>query len=99
MNLCWPLALRQRCYSPYLKYAEDGKGTIHFVATEDHPRNFDNSLYHGYLRNGAVYQSNGTPGGPLNTATQATIATWELTKSFQGTPDNVEGMIALESDP
>ena len=35
-------------YSPYLKYADDGKGTIHFVATEDHPRNFDNSLYHGY---------------------------------------------------
>src|SRR5947208_2982362 len=60
-------------YSPYLKYAEDGKGTIHFVATGDHPRNFDNSLYHGSLRNGAVYQSNGTPVGaciPAKTITR-----------------------------
>ncbi len=39
-------------YSPYLKFAYDGKGTVHFVATEDHPRNFDNNLYHGYLRDG-----------------------------------------------
>src|SRR5437879_2748742 len=58
-------------YSPYLKYAEDGKGTIHFVATEDHPRNFDNSLYHAYLRNGTIYQSNGTSVGPLSTSTDA----------------------------
>jgi len=85
-------------YSPYLKYAEDGKGTIHFVATEDHPRNFDNSLYHAYLRNGTIYQSNGTPVGPLSTSTDAKIATWELTKIFQGTPDNVAWMIDLELD-
>ena len=47
-------------YSPYLKYADDGKGTIHFIATEDHPRNFDNSLYHGYVRDGVMYQTDGT---------------------------------------
>ena len=85
-------------YSPYLKYADDGKGTVHFVATEDHPRNFDNSLYHAYLRNGTIYQSNGTPVGPLSTSTDAKIATWELTKIFQGTPDNVAWMIDLELD-
>src|SRR2546430_8811215 len=34
-------------YSPYLKYVSDGKGTVHFVATEDHPRNFDKM--HGAL--------------------------------------------------
>ena len=47
-------------YSPYLKFADDGKGTVHFVATEDHPRNFDNSLFHGYLRDGTLHHSNGT---------------------------------------
>src|SRR5262245_20208568 len=54
-------------YSPYLKYAYDGKGTIHFVATEDHPRNFDNNLYHGYLKDNGLYLSNGTKVGPLST--------------------------------
>ena len=54
-------------YSPYLKYAYDGKGTVHFVATEDHPRNFDNNLYHGYLRDGVLYHSNGTKVGALST--------------------------------
>jgi hypothetical protein len=85
-------------YSPYLKYAYDGKGTVHFVATEDHPRNFDNSLYHGYLRNNTIYLSNGQPLGPLSTSTDSTIATWDLTKVFQGNPDNVAWMVDLELD-
>ena len=85
-------------YSPYLKYAYDGKGTVHFVATEDHPRNFDNSLYHGYLRNNTLYYSGGAPIGPLSTSTNATIPTWNLTKIFQGNPDNVAWMIDIELD-
>ena len=75
-----------------------GKGTVHFVGTEDHPRNLDNSLYHGYLRNGTVYHSDGARVGELSTSTEATIPTWELTKVFQGTPDNVAWMIDLELD-
>src|SRR5438094_2985321 len=86
-------------YSPYVKYAYDGKGTVHFVTTEDHPRNFDNSLYHGYLRDGTIYHSNGTPIGPLSTSTEAKIATWDLTKVFQGTPDNVAWMVDIKLDP
>jgi hypothetical protein len=81
-----------------VKYAYDGKGTVHFVTTEDHPRNFDNSLYHGYLRGGMIYHSNGTPIGPLSTSTEAKIATWDLTKVFQGTPDNVAWMIDIKLD-
>lgn len=85
-------------YSPYMKYAYDGKGTLHFVATEDHPRNFDNSLYHGMLRDKTLYHSYGKMIGPLSTSTEATIPTWALTKIFQGTPDNVARMIDLELD-
>ena len=85
-------------YSPYVKYAYDGKGTVHFVTTEDHPRNFDNSLYHGYLRNGTIYHSNGTAIGPLSTSTDAKIATWDLTKVFQGDPDNVAWMVDIKLD-
>jgi hypothetical protein len=85
-------------YSPYLKYAYDGKGTLHFVTTEDHPRNFDNSLYHGYLKDGTIHHSNGTAIGPLNTGTEAKIATWDLTKVYQGGPDNVAWMTDIELD-
>jgi hypothetical protein len=85
-------------YSPYLKYAYDGKGTLHFVATEDHPRNFDNSLYHGYLRDNTIYHSNGTRIGALSTSTEATIPTWNLTKVFQGNPDNVAWMVDIKLD-
>lgn len=85
-------------YSPYLKYAYDGKGTIHFVTTEDHPRNFDNSLYHGYLRDGTIHHSNGTAIAPLSTSTETKVAAWSLTKVFQGDPDNVAWMTDIELD-
>ena len=85
-------------YSPYLKFAYDGKGTLHFVATEDHPRNFDNSLYHGYLRDGTLYHSNGKVVGKLSTSTDATIATWDFTKVFPGDPDHVAWMVDIELD-
>ena len=85
-------------YSPYLKFAYDGKGTLHFVATEDHPRNFDNSLYHGYLRDGTLYHSNGNTVGKLSTSTDATIATWDFTRVFQGDPDHVAWMADIDLD-
>ena len=85
-------------YSPYLKYAYDGKGTIHFIATEDHPRNFDNSLYHGYVRDGAIYKTDGTKVATLSTSTETTIATWDFTKIYEGGPDNVAWMVDVELD-
>jgi putative BNR repeat neuraminidase len=85
-------------YSPYLKFAYDGNGTLHFVATEDHPRNFDNSLYHGYLRDGMLYHSNGQTVGALSTSTDAKIATWDFTKVFAGNPDNVAWMVDIRLD-
>ncbi len=85
-------------YGPYTKYASDGDKTIHFVATEDHPRNFDNSLYHGFIRDGQVYRSDGSLLGPLSKGTDTEITSWSLTKIFQGDPDNVAWMTDLELD-
>ncbi|MFO0887761.1 MAG: BNR-4 repeat-containing protein [Isosphaeraceae bacterium] len=76
-------------YSPYMRYAFDGKDTVHFVATEDHPRNYDNSVYHGFLRDGVVHFSDGKALGPASTTTVATVATWDLTRVFAGDPDHV----------
>lgn len=87
-------------YGPYVKYAFDGDSTIHFVVTEDHPRNFDNSLYHGYVRAGKVYRSDGKLLGPLAAGTDSDVNAWELTKIFQGDADNVAWMtdVALDAD-
>jgi hypothetical protein len=85
-------------YSPYLKYAYDGEGTIHFIATEDHPRNFDNSVYHGYIRDGGIYDSDGRLRGKVSETTDVEIHTWDVTKMFPGDPDNVGWVIDLELD-
>ena len=44
----------------YYKYWGDNLGRIDFLGTEAHPRDFDNSLYHGYVQDGKVYNSSGT---------------------------------------
>ena len=85
-------------YSPYLKYAFDGRSTIQFVMTEDHPRNYDNSLYEGFVRDGSVYLSDGTPLVKLSETMDVRINAWDLTKVFQGDPDNVAWMSDLELD-
>jgi hypothetical protein len=85
-------------YSPYLKYAFDGVDTIHFVVTDDHPRNFDNSVYHGFIRGGRVHLSDGSDRGPLNEGTAAPLAAWDFTRLFQGTPDAVGWVVDLELD-
>lgn len=85
-------------YSPYLKYAYDGHGKLHFVATEDHPRNFDNSLYHGYLSDGQLYDSNGERLSELSKTTDVSIAAWDFTKLYAGDPDHVAWMSDIELD-
>lgn len=44
---------------PYLRYASDGQ-KIHFIATEEHPRDFNNSIYHGYVQDGKLFKADGT---------------------------------------
>lgn len=44
----------------YLKYWSNGVDRIDFVCTEYHPRDYPTSLYHGYVRDGKSYRSDGT---------------------------------------
>ena len=44
----------------YVKYASNGVDRIDFVTTEHHPRDFNNSIYHGYLQSGKLHRSDGT---------------------------------------
>jgi BNR repeat-containing family member len=43
----------------YTKYASNGIDRVDFITTEHHPRDFDNSIYHGYLQDGKLHKSDG----------------------------------------
>jgi hypothetical protein len=45
---------------PYASYAGNGTDEIHFVATEQHPRDHPNSIYHGYVSRAKSHASDGT---------------------------------------
>jgi hypothetical protein len=78
-----PAAFRHR---PYVKYASNGKDTVHIVYTEGHPRDFDNSLYHAFYRGGTLHRSDGTVIRPLAEGLRDPV---EGTRIFQGDPRNV----------
>jgi hypothetical protein len=78
---------------PYLRYASDEIDTIHFVTTEDHPRNFNNSIYHGWFRNGALY---GSDGSQVATIAQGGASPADFTRVYAGGPDNVAWTVDLE---
>ncbi len=44
----------------YYKYWGNGVDRIDFICTETHPRNYNTSIYHGYVQNGNSYDSYGT---------------------------------------
>ncbi len=43
---------------PYVRYWTD-PNRIHVLTTERHPRDFDNSVYYGYVQNGQLFRSDG----------------------------------------
>ncbi|MHC5005547.1 MAG: BNR-4 repeat-containing protein, partial [Planctomycetota bacterium] len=80
---------------PYLKYASNGRDELHFIATEQHPRDFDNSVYHGILRDGHILRSDGSEAGTLGAGAPAPEA---LTRVLAGRPDRVAWTVDLEVD-
>ncbi len=74
---------------PYPRYASNGVDTIHVIVTEDHPRNFDNSIYHGFIRGGQVHSSDGEVIAPLATSDETTLKPSDLTLVYEGSADSV----------
>ena len=87
---------------PYLEYASHGK-RIHFIATEEHPRQVQNSIYHGYVEDGVLYNSYGEEidasvfdsSGVSPTALTTVFRNGE---QFDGTTMNRAWTISLELD-
>jgi hypothetical protein len=42
-------------YSAYPKYVSNGVNRIYFTTTETHPRNYNNSIFAGYIQNGQTF--------------------------------------------
>ena len=80
---------------PYVVYGSNGADSIHFIASEDHPRAYDNSLYHGVFRDGAVHSSDGRK---LETSS-GSVSPVELTKVYAGSSKRIAWPIELRLDP
>jgi hypothetical protein len=85
-------------YSPYTKYVSNGLDKIHFVATEDHPRKFNNSLYHGFIKNNEIYSSDGEIIGPLAASFNTTIDVTDLTQIYKGSSNAVAWITNIQLD-
>lgn len=73
-------------HRPYVKYVSNGRDTLHWLYTDGHPRNFDNSVYHVVYRDGMLHQSDGQSIRPL---AEGLKCPEEGTRLFQGDRDNV----------
>jgi hypothetical protein len=103
--LSWPKPVNDPKYTghdgarPYPRYASNGRDEIHVIVTEDHPRAYDNSLYHGIVRGGKVRHSDGTVIGDLSTTQESSIKPNDLTRIFEGHANAVAwgSMIRLDA--
>jgi len=83
---------------PYLNYTGSADGTkIHVVATDQHPRNFDNSIYHGVTDGRALFDTHGNI-VDNDLSDQDAVEPTELTVVFKGDADNVAWMADVEID-
>ena len=60
----------------YYKYWGNNTDRIDFVGTEAHPRDNDNNLYHGYVKDGKIYNSTGI----VIDSTFADVSAQDITK-------------------
>lgn len=86
---------RQR---PYLRYTSNGRDEIHFIATEGHPRDVVNSVYHGFVRDGRVYRTDGSPVSDLHEGEDTGLVPDQLTQIFAGDGDNIAWTVDVELD-
>lgn len=84
-------------HRPYLRYATNGEDRVHFITTDGHPRNYTNSVYHGYIKDDRVYTSNGTDLGELS-GQETNRRPNDLTRIFAGDSNNVAWTSDIQID-
>jgi len=83
---------------PSLRYTSNNKDTIHFVTTEDHPRAYDNSIYHGFYRGGKLHDSSGKVLNTLSSPNAKRLTPKSFTCVFEGGKDKVAWTTDLALD-
>ncbi len=68
---------------PYVKYAAHATQGLHFITTDGHPRNEDNSIYHGYLSRGKLHNSQGEVLGTLSDTELSPLVSTDFTTVFE----------------
>ncbi|MDT0650644.1 BNR-4 repeat-containing protein [Autumnicola edwardsiae] len=82
---------------PYLRYASNNKDRIHFITTEEHPRHYNNSIYHGYIQDGYVKKSDGSHLSRLSNNEKTDLKPQDFTPVFDGNSDTRD-KVAWTSD-
>ena len=85
----------KRKQRPYVKYASDGRDTIHFAFTEGHPMEFDTGIYHAVYRAGQLYNSQGQS---IRSLTNGPIFPSEATCIFAGDSNNIAWIHGIALD-
>ncbi len=83
---------------PYVKYASNDRDTLHMLTTEDHPGAYHNSIYHGFVRGGSVFTSDGKAVAPLSRTQDTLIQPTDLTLVYRGDADHVAWTVDLHLD-
>ncbi|MCA9194432.1 MAG: BNR-4 repeat-containing protein [Planctomycetales bacterium] len=74
---------------PYVRYASNGLDEIHFLLTDDHPRAYDNSIYHGFYKSGKLFQSSGEVVSNLLSNPNSAPEPAQFTEVFAGNANQV----------
>ncbi len=74
---------------PYVKYVSNNVDAVHFSTTEDHPRAYDNSIYHGYMKGGKLYKSDGSFVAELSKEKDSAPSPQDFTLVYKGGRENV----------
>ncbi len=73
----------------YHKFIGNGVDRIDFIGVEQHPRNYNNSVFHGYIKNGRSYDSYGNEIDVINDQDAPSVQAF--TQIFIADPTQAEG--------
>ncbi|MCA9241484.1 MAG: BNR-4 repeat-containing protein, partial [Planctomycetales bacterium] len=79
-------------YSAYPKYVSDGKSRIYFTTTETHPRNYNNSIFAGYIEGDQTFDMQGN-------LIDANVLDSNVTAGNGAVPDVTDFTLVAAPDP
>lgn len=80
---------------PYVKYAGNGRDTVHIAFSDGHRINFGNGVHHVYYRDGNLHRSDGAP---IRNLREGLKAAADATPIYQANADSVAMISDLHLD-